>query len=133
MAGRSTRRPSLAERTPVAEWIAAGLGLLLTATVVGHALWEGLAVPDTPPELEVRAAAPAAVPGGWRVDVTVRNRGHRTAAAVEVAGAVVGGRREQARMVIDYVPAQGEATGALMFRSDPRGGLEVKVEGWVDP
>jgi uncharacterized protein (TIGR02588 family) len=115
----------------VAEWIAAALGLLLILFVVGHGLWEGLAVPRTPPELAVRAAAPVAVNGGWRVDVTVRNAGRRTAAAVEVSGALAGG--EQVGTVFDYVPAQGETTGSLMFRGDPRTGLAVAVEGWTDP
>ena len=127
-------RPSLLERTLVVEWTAASLGLLLTATVVGHALWEGLTMRDEPPELQVRTEAPVATPGGWRVGVKVRNRSHQTASAVQVTGVLAGAAEEEASVVFDYVPAQGEQTGGLMFRNDPRAGaLQVHVSGYVEP
>ena len=130
----SSERPSLRERTLIVEWTAAGLGLLLTATVVGHALWEGLTTHDEPPDLQVRTEAPVATSGGWRVGVKVNNRSHQTAAAVQVTGVLAGAAEEEASVAFDYVPARGEQTGGLMFRNDPRAGdLQVRVSGYVEP
>lgn len=129
-------RPSLSERTPVAEWTAAGLGLVVTLAVLGYSLWEGLAEPDGPPVLAATAEAPMAQDGGFLVPVTVRNTGPATAAAVEIRGVLrrADGGREERRASFAYVPGGGQAKGGLLFRDDPRGRpVELSVEGYEKP
>lgn len=133
---RKPARKSLIERTPVAEWTAAGIGLALTAGVIGYSLWEGLASGDDRPSLSVEVAA--AEPSGGRhlVPIAVRNDAHATAAAVEVRGRLMAGDTvvEERRTVFTYVPGKGQARGGLVFDRDPAGyELKVTPEGYEEP
>lgn len=129
-------RKTLRERTPIAEWSAAGLGLILTLAVVGYSLWEGLAGDDGPPELEVETQPAQAVAKGHAVPIVVRNSSHSTAAAVEVRGVLeqAGAVVEERRATFAYVPGGGEARGGLVFERDPRAfTLRVAAEGYEEP
>ncbi len=129
-------KPGLVQRTPIAEWVAAALGLALTAAVIGYSLWEGLAGDDGPPALKVEAWPPEAVAGGHVVPLVVRNDSHATAAAVEVRGVLEQGgvAIEERRAVFAYVPGGGEARGGLVFERDPRAyALRVAAEGYEEP
>lgn len=135
-ARKAVVRPSLAERTPVAEWTAAALGLLVTLAVLGYSLWEGLSQADGPPALQVQAESPVAQAGVFVVPVTVRNDGPATAAAVEIKGVLTlpQGGEEERRASFTYVPGGGEVKGGLVFQADPRGRpLELSVEGYEEP
>jgi uncharacterized protein (TIGR02588 family) len=128
--------PGLLERTPIAEWVAAALGLLLTLGVIGYLVWDGLRERDAPPDLSVIAGAPAQVGQGFVVPVTVRNDSPATAADVEVLGVLEQGGVviEERRASFAYVPGDGEATGGLVFSRDPRAyRLRLEAEGYADP
>ncbi len=128
--------PSLADRTPAAEWIAATLGLVLTLVVVGYTAWEGLTEDGGPPRLTVRVAASTPAGAGYVLPIVVRNDSHATAAQVEVRGVLrqAGISPEERRATFAYVPGRGEARGGLVFQHDPGSGeLEVTVEGFADP
>ena len=128
--------PSLADRTPVAEWAAAALGLAMTLGVVGYTLWEGLAEDHGPPRLTV-SAEPATPDGATHVvPIVVRNDSHATAAQVEVRAVLrsAGGVSEERRASFAYVPGRGEARGGLVFQQDPTGAkLDLSVEGYAEP
>ncbi len=133
MAARKKADPA---RTPVAEWIAAGLGLALTLAVLGYSVWEGVAGTNGPPVLTVAAGRVAATKGGYVTPVRVRNTGGETAASVEVRGELViaGQPTEERRATFAYVPAGGEIAGGLVFAHDPREGrLSLSVEGYETP
>ena len=135
-AGRAPARPRLVERTPLAEWTAAGIGALLTLGVIGYSLWEGLSGRPGPPVLQVEAQAPVDVPGGHVVPLVVRNDSHATAAAVEVRGLLeqAGQAVEERRATFAYVPGSGEARGGLVFERDPAAfTLRVSAEGYEEP
>lgn len=130
-----TAKPA-AGKTPVAEWIAAGLGLVLTLSVLGYSIWESVAQDGGPPVLSVTAEAPVATAVGFVVPIEVRNAGEATAAAVEVRGELQApdGRSETAHATLAYVPAGGEARAGVVFRNDPRSGrLSLAVEGYEEP
>jgi uncharacterized protein (TIGR02588 family) len=132
----ATRKRAEAARTPVAEWIAAGLGLALTLTVLGYSLWEGVAGAKGPPVLTVVAGPVVATKGGYVAPIRVRNAGGETAASVEVRGelALAGQPPEERRAMFAYVPAGGEIAGGLVFTRDPREGrLALSVEGYETP
>ncbi|OHB31357.1 MAG: hypothetical protein A2790_02245 [Phenylobacterium sp. RIFCSPHIGHO2_01_FULL_69_31] len=135
MAARKSR-PSLADRTPVAEWTAAALGLVMTLGVVGYTLWEGLTEDPGPPRLTVTAQT--ATPNGAThvVPIVVRNASHATAAQVEVRAVLrsPAGVSEERRASFAYVPGRGEARGGLVFRQNPAGAeLDLSIEGYAEP
>ncbi|PZQ53098.1 MAG: hypothetical protein DI570_24370 [Phenylobacterium zucineum] len=129
-------KPDLSSRTPLAEWIAAGCGLVLTVSAIGVTLWEGLTAGDDPPALSVVAEAPVRSAEGFVVPIVVRNRSAATAADVEVTGILASPsappQARQARFA--YVPGRGEARGGLVFPTRPgASGVAVTIEGYADP
>lgn len=127
---------NLVQRTPLAEWMAAGLGLVLTLAVLGYSVWEVVDTTDAPPALEVRLRALHAQAGGHVAEIEVLNESYATAADVEVVGTIEQGGAvvEERRATFDYVPAQGSARGGLVFLRDPKAGvLRLRTEGYVEP
>lgn len=137
MAARKPQaRPSFRERTPVAEWIAAAVGLVLTLGVIGYSLWEGLTADQALPSLTVEAGEPRVAGRGFVVPLVVKNASPTTAAAVEVKGVLeqAGAVVEERRAAFAYVPGHGEVRGGLVFERDPRAhSLRVAAEGYEEP
>lgn len=135
MAARKPKE-TLTQRTPLAEWTAAALGLMLTLGLVGYTIWEGVTADPGPPRLSV-SALPATRSGtGYAVPIVVRNASHATAAQVDVRGVLrrPGEAPEERHATFSYVPGRGEARGGLIFQADPATSPpDVSVEGWEDP
>jgi uncharacterized protein (TIGR02588 family) len=130
------RRASIVQRTAVVEWIAAGLGLVLTLGVLGYALVEGLNGKLAPPDLSVSAGAATPTKHGFVVPITVANASSATAAAVEISGRLEtpGKPVEERRATFAFVPGGGQAAGGLVFEADPRAGrLSLRAEGYEEP
>jgi uncharacterized protein (TIGR02588 family) len=122
--------------TPLLEWIASAIGLLLTVAVlvvIGGQAVSGAAkqVPDI--EIKVVRVVPAST--GFAVEIIARNRGGGTAAAVEIEGRLeAGGKEETSGATFDYVPGHSERKGGLFFSEDPRRHkLEVRALGYKKP
>lgn len=113
---------------PVLQWIAAGLGVVVTLAVIGVVVWEAMQ-PARPPDLSARIVAVTSSPHGRVAEVKVSNRGLETAAAVEIEGRL---GEETSTATLDYVPGQGEAEAFLRFDGDPRA-AELTVLGWSRP
>ena len=131
-----TSRPGLVERTPLAEWTAAGLGLVLTVSMLGYSLWEATQAGGATPSIVVRQAGLSRSAGGYVLEIEARNTSLATAAAVEVRGELRRGGAvvEESRVTFDYVPGQGRARGGLFFERDPRGyQLTLRPEGYAEP
>ena len=129
-------RRSLLQRTPLAEWIAAGAGLLLTLGVLGYAGWEAVQEDGAPPEVVVAATEVRRSGAGYLVEFEARNRSVETASAVAVRGELraAAGGVEESRAVLDYVPGRGRTKGGLYFTQDPRAGrLTLRAEGYLEP
>lgn len=127
---------TLAQRTPILEWAAAAVGLVLTLGAVGYLAIESLQPDNGPPILVARADAPVRTSGGYFVSVRVENQGRATAADVEVEGVLRSGNGEEERSAItlDYLAGGGVRRGGLIFQADPRiGDLRVTARGHVDP
>lgn len=118
------------------EWVAAAVSTGLVLAVVGYLLYDAVARPRTPPSLEVQADTVLKSGGLWLVEFSARNRGHETAAAVKVEGALMQGDSavESSEAVLDYVPGESVRRGGLFFRADPRAyRLELRALGYQDP
>jgi uncharacterized protein (TIGR02588 family) len=124
-------------RIPALEWIAAAVGLLLIAAMLGILGWEALKGNGKhAPFVEVSVEGVTAAAGGYIVEVALRNRSPSTAAAVEVEGELASGGRtiETSSVTIDYVPGESTRRAGLFFSHDPRD-LEVDVRalGYAQP
>lgn len=136
MVARKKITPNLVERTPIAEWIAAGLGLVLTLGVIGYLLTEAVRDRAGPPSLSARAEPAQRTDGGYVVPLVVSNSSYATAAGVEVRGTLErnGEILEERRATFAYVPGRGEARGGLVFQHDPdRLNVILAAEGYEEP
>lgn len=132
----SGKTTSGAEGTPLLEWIAGGLGLvlvLLTGGVIGH---EALFGDPSPPAVTVEASGVRAVQGGWLVEIEAVNSGGSPASQVSVEGELTlpGQPPETAGADFDYVPDHSRRGGGLFFTHDPRAGrLALRARGYTEP
>jgi uncharacterized protein (TIGR02588 family) len=131
-----TRKQQIA-REPLLEWIAAGLGLLLTLALLAVIGREAIAGETSePPAIELRAASVRPLPSGFLVEVVASNRSGGTGAGVQVEGALKSGSVavETSDFTFDYVPGHAERKGGLFFRQDPRRHrLELRALGYQAP
>lgn len=128
--------PTLFQRTPLAEWAAAGVGLILTLAVLGYSILEAVRADGQPPRLTVEAQQVDRMDQGWLVKVKVANASTATAASVRVRGVLRRGGVvvEEGEATFDYVPGRGSARGGLMFRQDPQAhDLSLRVEAYSEP
>lgn len=129
-------RPRAAD-TPLLEWIASIVGLLLTVAMIGFIGWQALNGPGAePPAIVVEVQHIVESADGFVVEIKAANRSPATAAAVQVRGVLSRGRREVAtsQATIDYVPGHSERSAGLFFKEDPRAyRLEVRALGYTEP
>lgn len=137
MVARKKPQPSLTERTPIAEWLAAGAGLFLTLGVIGYLLAEAIGERQgEPPSLSVSGGPAQRTDGGYVLPIVVRNSSYTTAAAVEVRGVLEqdGAVVEEHTATFAYVPGRGEARGGLIFQHRPGpGAVRLSAEGYEEP
>lgn len=136
MAPRKTPATSILKRTPVLEWVAAGLGLLLTVAVLGYVIWEGAVGHNAPPSLTLTGRPPEKTQGGFVVPLTIHNASYATAAGVEVRATLERDGRvvEERRVTFSYVPGRSEAKGGVIFQTDPATAqLRLEPEGYEAP
>jgi len=118
-------------RTPLLEWIASGLGLLLiigVTAVIARDAFNGSA--DMAPDVTVAATRVRPSGTGFLVEFEARNVSPITAAQLTVEGKLPGG--ETSTATIDYVPGRSVRRGGLFFSEDPRG-VKLRALGYQDP
>lgn len=123
--------------TPLVEWIAGGIGLLLVLLLMGIIASEAFSAKgDRPPMIEARVGEISPAGPGYVVELLLENRSTATAAAVEVEGELLQGDRIVATSgaTIDYVPGESTRGAGLYFAEDPRHyRLDVRVLGYAEP
>ncbi|WP_037084867.1 TIGR02588 family protein [Neorhizobium vignae] len=120
-------------------WIEWATGMVSALVVVAMIAWVGYKAwtdADMEPEFTITITERRPVEGGYRVAFDIVNKATVTAAAVAVRGEIVDGDNmvEDADVTFDYVPAQSQSSGAILFSQDP-GAREVRVRavGYTDP
>jgi uncharacterized protein (TIGR02588 family) len=118
------------------EWLASGLGLVLSVGAIGYVVWEGLQRTGLPPVVTVHVERTVETAAGYVVEIRAANQGDTTAAMVEVEGELKrnGETVETGGVTFDYLPGQSERKGGLFFKRDPRlHTLQVRAKGFVRP
>jgi len=122
--------------TPWLEWLAAGVGLLLTLGVFGSIGWQALENVSAPPVISVQIEKIVVVEGGYRVEFRAQNTAGSTAAQVEIEGRLAGEgfEAETSRVLFDYVPGHSARQGGMFFTRDPRiTPLSLRATGYATP
>jgi len=117
--------------TPLLEWIASAVGLLLTLGVVvmiARDAFNGSG--EMAPDIEVVVRDQQQSGNRWLVRFDAHNRSPVTAAQVTIEGALPGG--ETSTATIDYIPGRSTRGGGLIFSSEPRG-VQLRPLGFQDP
>lgn len=124
-------------RTPILEWIAAAIGLLLLLFLLGAIGFDVLQGGSrTPPDIHLSVGASAKVGDRYLVTFEALNKGGASAAALEIEGQLTdqGGVIETSSSTIDYVSGHGKAKGGLYFEHDPSSvTLKVRPLGYQMP
>ncbi|MCD7111133.1 TIGR02588 family protein [Rhizobium sp. DKSPLA3] len=131
-------RRKIVRRHP--HWIEWTTGLLSTALVVtmtGMIVYHGVTAEDAAPDLSVTVTAQRQTMQGFALSFVVSNAGKKTAAGVPVTGRLLDGEGqavETREVTIDYVPAQSQVEGTLLFSGNPRGyRVDLRASGYSDP
>lgn len=123
--------------TPLLEWVASGIGLLLILSMLALLLREALSgEAGQLPAIDVAIQRIAPAGSGWVVEIEAVNGSGGTAAGVEIEGLLKSGGAtiETSSAVIDYVPGHSRRSGGLFFRQDPRRHrIEVRALGFQAP
>lgn len=129
-------RQTMANETPLLEWVSAAIGLVLTLGVIGVIGWEALNADDSPPGMKVESLGATRTGSGYVLQIRVTNTGGSPAAQVIVEGELTppGGEPETAEAAFDYVPDHSTRTGGLFFKENPAvGALDLRAKGYVAP
>jgi uncharacterized protein (TIGR02588 family) len=134
---KGTGRKESVHDVSVGEWIVAGISTLIVLTMIGFLVRHLIVDGKTPPDVHVHVVGEVLqASNGFVIEFEARNTGEKTAAAVDIEGALFDGTEEVERshVTIDYVPEKGRRSGALQFRNDPRRyRLELRASGFMVP
>lgn len=123
--------------TPLLEWVAAGIGLLLILSliaVIGREAISGENKKLPAIEIAVRGIAPAGA--NYVVEIEALNRSGGTAAAVAIEATLKRGGTtvETSTITFDYVPGHSKVAGGIFFSRNPSGyTLDVRALGFQAP
>ena len=132
---RSQGRVGQAGPTPILEWIAAAIGLIVLLATLGFVGSEAFRPDERPPQIVVERLDVHQTADGYLVRVRAINRGGSAAAQVVVEGELKGGgERETAEATFDFIADHSSREGGLFFESDPRrGDLALRAKGYAAP
>lgn len=124
------------EHTPFGHIFMAGLGGVLVAAIIGVFLYEAFRGATKAPELILTPRSVTQSAAGYIVQVEVRNRGKRTAQALNIEGALKDGQRvvETSSATLAYAPDGSTRSAGLIFQNDPdRYRLTLEAKGYDQP
>jgi uncharacterized protein (TIGR02588 family) len=118
------------------EWVVFAVSCVLVVAVLGYVAVDAWTMEDAPPDLVVTVGKPHPANGGWRVPITVENRGEETAEEVRVGVDLrQGGEvREHSEFFLSYVPRHSRREGWVTFRHEPASAeLDARPLGYAKP
>ncbi len=124
------------EDTPLLEWIAGLVGMVLLLAAIGFLLGQALQADDSPPSIVVEVRAITQQGDQFLVQFEATNEGDQTAADVTIEGQLIrdGETVETGTSTITYIPAQSMRRGGLFFTQDPSDyTLDLRATGYEKP
>ena len=125
------------QRAVVLEWIAGGVGLLLTLALVGFVGWEAFTRTEkVPPQVELTVQEILPAGQGYVAKIVAHNATGQAAQGVQIEGALMQGGREveKSTVTLDFVPGGSDAHAGLYFTRDPASGrLQLRALGYARP
>ena len=118
------------------EWIAAGIGALITLTLVGLIVLEAAGPTAPVPVLSIKPVIFAHERGASIVQVEVTNHSSETAASLNIEGELRRGGEtvETSNATLAYLPGHSTRSAGIIFSRDPRAfDLSVRATGFEVP
>lgn len=121
-----------------AERITLGISIIILAGVVGLATWASFATGDSNPEIEIEVNVEDTreTNSGYYVPITITNNGGLTGQNVIVTGELETDEKEPetAEVTIDFLAGGESEQAELVFESDPNEGeLTVRPTSYLQP
>ena len=132
-----TRQADSHRKTPLLEWIAGSLGLMLLIgmlSIIGYDALSGAS--RAPAVVVVKTGKVARAGDGFVVEFVATNLSGGTAAALAIEGQLIENDQvlETSSATIDYLPGHGSAEGGLFFQHAPEGGIiRARALGYQNP
>ncbi len=115
------------------EWSVFAASLMAIAACIGVLTYEQVTYTGGPPRITATIGSVTEQPGGFAVEVIVRNDGGATAENLQLE-VTIEGAPERAEAVVAYVPYRSQRRAWLVLATDPRGrGVVVRVLGFEEP
>lgn len=126
MTEKETRR--FEPETPLLEWVAGAVGLVLFLGVVVITLINGIKT-TTPAAFTVQAVNQFQAADGYHVVIEVVNTGDQTAAAVKIGAYLkrAGGETEARDVEIEFLPPHSRRSASIVWPADASG-IEIGFE-----
>lgn len=122
--------------TSAVEWVAAMVGAVLFAAMIGYMAYIGLNQVEGTPSIEVRTTPPVRQGDVFHVGFTAINSGGATATGLIVRATLMQGEQqvESRDVTVDYLPTQSNRSGGFFFEHDPAEyKLAVTATAYLDP
>jgi len=123
-------------KTPILEWLAAGIGLILVLFSIGFLLYSAIIKQDTPPDLVVVADNITKTEKGYLVKFSLENKGGNNASQVTVEGKLKKGEEDEetSSVTFAYAPSNSKKEGGLLFTKNPQEfQMELRALGYENP
>ena len=124
------------QKTPLLEWVAAGIGLILVVGAIGFMLYQAITSTSAPPVIQLTTKSVAVVETGYLVVFEAENTGEETASNVAIEGEIKNGKEsvEKSSITIDYIPSHSKQKGGLYFSKNPQQfDLAIRAAGYTKP
>ena len=118
-------------KMPTAERIATLFGAAIVAATLGFLTFETFRRGEQEPVLSASVVHVRETPGGFVVDVDVRNESRGAAVDVHLSGGDA--RQPQAQARVDYLPGFSSRRVTFVFDSNPGKAPIVRVTGYARP
>lgn len=119
------------EEIPTAEWVVAGIGILLVCLALGFLTYKALFLDDGAPQLTFQVKKIVVQDGGSLVLASVSNTGGSTITDLQILASANG---ESHELEIDFLPARSSRNFGMFFRSSPEStGIEFAPGGYQEP
>ncbi len=118
------------------ERVVAAVSALVVGAAIGFMVYEGVAVPRTPPDIRIEVEDFVNTGAAHLVRFRAWNRGNETAVSLLVEGELydASGTVETSEVVIDYVPAGSKRRAGLLFSRNPREySIQIRAKGFDTP